>query len=446
VSDAPETCYTRLADGTNLAYQVSGDGPLDLVFRAGVAGIPLDLLGDDPGFIRARRRLGTFSRTLWFDPRGIGASEGDPGDLPSFGVFDVDLTAVLDAVGFQRPAIVAGEGFGAGAIHFSVTHPERVSALVLVNGYAHYVQDDDYQWGVPREDLDRVIALINQNWGTDAGTQLLAPSRVADERFRAWFARSTRFGGGPDRMAEVIRASFAIDVRAFLPSVSVPTLVLHREGNRYIQLGTGRYLAEHIPHAKFVVLPGEDHLFFVGDTDALVDEIEEFLTRARSGGEGDVRTMTVLFTDIVASTEHHVRVGPREWSRLTDHHDAMIRAALAYHRGREVKMTGDGFLAKFDATVRALRCAADILAGARDIGLDLRAGVHTGEIEVRGDDIAGLAVTIAKRVCDLAGRGQVLFTRTVADHLVGSGTKFVDRGEHELKGVPGTWRLFCLDG
>jgi class 3 adenylate cyclase len=315
---------------------------------------------------------------------------------------------------------------------------------VLVNSFAHYVQADDYPWGVPPEDLDRIEALLRQNWGTAIGTERLAPSRASDQRFRTWFARSTRFLGGPDQMADAIRGGFEIDVRAPLPSVSVPTLVLHREGNRYIHVGAGRYLAAHIPGAKFVVLPGDDHLFFVGDTDALVDEIEEFLSGARSGTEPDVLTMTVLFTDIVASTEHQTRVGPREWSRLTDQHDAMVRAALNRHRGHEVKTTGDGFLATFDGTGRALRCAADILAGAKDIGLDLRLGVHTGEVEVRGDDIAGLAVIIAKRVCDLAGPGQTLVTDTVRSQMVGAGIEFNDQGEHELKGVPGPWRLFAV--
>jgi class 3 adenylate cyclase len=206
-------------------------------------------------------------------------------------------------------------------------------------------------------------------------------------------------------------------------------------------MGAGRYLAEHIPNAKFLLLPGDDHIFFVGDTDALVDEIEDFLTGTRSGAEGDVLTMTVLFTDIVASTEHQARIGAREWSRLTDHHDAVVRSALARHRGHEVKTIGDGFLATFDATGRALRCATDILAGAKDIGLDLRVGVHTGEVEVRGDDIAGLAVTIAKRVCDLAGPGQVLVTEMVRGMMVGTRVDFEEHGEHELKGVPGTWRL-----
>jgi class 3 adenylate cyclase len=442
MTDAPETRYTRSADGTNLAYQVRGVGPLDLVFLP--SGIPIDLLSEDPGFARLRKRLDTFSRTVWFDRRGWGASEGDTRAANIGEIFDADLIALLDAVDFVRPVLV-GEGASGGvATHFSAMHPERVSALVLVNSYAHYVRDDDYPWGVPPEMLDRLVAATKENWGTPAVLEVAAPSRVADERFRTWFARSTRFTSGPDLMACMIRASYETDVRGLLPSISCPTLVLHRQGNRFVQPGAGRYLAEHIPNAKFVVLPGDDHLFFVGDTDAVVDEIEEFLTGARSGAEGDVRTMTVLFTDIVASTERQARVGPREWSRLTDHHDAVVRTALSRHRGHEVKTTGDGFLATFDATGRALRCAADILAGARNIGLELRAGVHTGEVEVRGDDIAGMAVTIAKRVCDLAGAGEVLVTETVRHHMVDGGIDFTDRGEQELKGVSGKWRLYAV--
>jgi class 3 adenylate cyclase len=443
VADVPETRYVRSADGTNLAYQVSGDGPVQLMFLPGRA-IPIDLLSDDPGFVRVRRRLGTFSRTLWFDPRGMGASEGDFRDSNTGEIFDADLTALLDAVGFERPALVAEDGTGLTAMRFLVAHPERVSALVLVNSYAHYVREDDYPWGFPPKSLDRFVAASKERWGTAALVEILAPSRIDDERFRVWFARSVRFGGGPDQIAEMTRAMFQLDFRALLPAISVPTLVLHREGNRYIRLGAGRYLAEHIPNAKFVVLPGDDHLFFVGDTDALVDEIEDFLTGARSGAEGDVATATILFTDIVSSTQQQTVVGPREWSRLADRHDALIRAALNRHRGREVKSTGDGYLATFEATGRALRCAAEIAAGARDIGLELRAGVHVGEIEQRGDDIAGLAVNIAKRVCDLAGPGELLVSESVRLAMVGSGVEFDERGEHELKGVPGVWRLFAV--
>jgi class 3 adenylate cyclase len=443
VTGTPETQYTRSADGTNLAYQVSGDGPVDLVFLH--TALPVDLLSEDPGFVRLRRRLGTFSRAVWLDPRGVGASEGDARDSNAEEIFDADLTALLDAARFERPALVAEDATGGRAIHFLATHPERVSALVLVNSDAHYVRKDDYPWGLPPEILDEFLTAVREGWGTGGAVEVLAPSWVGDDHFRAWYARSMRFTGGPDRIPDTARASLEADVRASLRSISVPTLVLHREGNRYIRLGAGRYLADHIPNAKFVALPGDDHLFFVGDTDSLVDEIEEFLTGARSGAEGDVVTMTVLFTDIVASTEHQARVGPREWSRLTDRHDAMVRTALSRHRGHEVKRTGDGFLATFDATGRALRCAADVLAGAKDIGLDLRAGVHTGEVEVRGDDIAGLAVTIAKRVCDLAGPDQVLVSETVRINMLGAGINFNDRGDHELKGVPGTLRLFAVD-
>ena len=441
VSRSPEIQYTRSADGTNLAYQVSGAGPLEMVL---LGGGPIDLLVEEPGLVRLLKRMTRFSRILWFDERGRGASEGDPRDAIVEEVFASDLAAVLDAVGFERPVLVMGGEGGGLAIHFTVNHPERVSALVLVNSCAYYVCEDDYPWGASPETLDHLEASLKANWGRSAPVDFLAPSRIADERFKAWFTRAQRVDVGPDQVAAIVRAAFERDVREILPSVSCPTLVLHREGDRYINLGAGRYLAEHIPNAKFVVLPGDDHIPFVGDIDALADEIEEFLTGARSGSEGEVVLASVLFTDIVASTEYQARVGPRGWSRLADHHDAMVRAALARFRGREVKTTGDGFLVTFETTGRALRCAAEVVAGAKDIGLDLRAGVHTGEVEVRGDDLGGLAVTIAKRVCDLAAPGEVLVTRTVTDHVVGSGIEFADRGEYELKGVPGAWRLFAV--
>jgi class 3 adenylate cyclase len=436
---SPETQYTRSPDGTNLAYQVSGNGPLELVFVP--APIPIDLLSDDPAFIRLRRRLEAFSRTVWFDVRGMGASEGDSRAALVGDISDADLTAVLDAVGFERPAL-AGSDPGTGQIHFAASHPERVSALVLIHSYAHYVREDDYPWGVPPEILNGFVATVRDGWGTSAAVDYVAPSRRADQQFRAWYARAGRFGGSPNQFADIVRASFEADVRSLLPSISCPTLILHRERNRYIRLGAGRYLAERIPNAHLVVLPGEDHLFFAGDIDAVADEIEEFLTGARSGAEADILGMTVLFTDIVGSTEHQARVGSRTWSQLTDHHDAVTRSALARHKGHEVKTTGDGFLATFEASRSAIRCADEIVAGARDISLELRAGIHTGEVEVRGDDIAGLAVTIAKRTCDLARSGEVLVTRTVTDHVVGSGIEFENRGEYELKGVPGRWTLF----
>jgi class 3 adenylate cyclase/pimeloyl-ACP methyl ester carboxylesterase len=410
-------------------------------------GVP-DIYWDEPGYRRTLTRLASFSRLIMPDVRGVGASEGVRSDLSILGdeVSEADLMAVMDAAGAER-AVLIGYSFGGHlAIHFAAAHPERVDALILIDTYAHYVREDDYPWGFPHERLDAFTAFIEGSWGTGAEFEIVAPSRATDERLLALYERGRRSVFGPSRNAESLRRTLEWDSRGLLSSISCRTLILHREGDRFIHLGAGRYLAEHIPGAKFVVLPGEDHLFFVGDTDALVDEIEEFVVGTRSGAEGDTVTATVVFTDIVASTEHQARVGPREWSRLTDHHEALVRDLLVRHRGREVKMTGDGFLVTFDSTGRGLRCAAEIVKSAQGIGLELRAGVHTGEVELRGSDIAGLAVTIASRVCDLAGPGEVLVTRTVTDQIVGSGMEFDDRGERELKGVPGTWMLYAVEG
>ena len=441
-ASSPETRYTRSADGENLAYQVSGDGPLDLLFLHAV--YPIELLAEDSGFLRLRRRLDGFSRNVWFDTRGNGASEGDFRDGQRREVSDADILAVLGAVGFERAALVA-EGMSGSAIRFSLDHPERVSSLVLINSAAYFVREDDYPYGVPRGLIESFVASHRDSWGDPAvAIEILAPSRIADERFKSWYARTARFTAGPNLIADMVRVALEDDLRPLLSSISVPTIVLHRQGDRYVEVGHGQYLAEHIDHARFVALPGDDHLFFVGDTDGLADEIEEFLTGIRSGAEGDAVMAAVLFTDIVASTEFQARVGPREWSRLSDYHDAMVRAVLARHSGHEIKTLGDGFLVTFDATGRALRCAAEILAGAKDLGLELRAGVHTGEIEMRGDDIAGLGVAIAKRVCDTAGPGQVLVSEAVRSNMVGTDLAFDDQGDHELKGVPGTWRLYSL--
>jgi class 3 adenylate cyclase len=443
VSDVPETRFTHSADGTRLAYQVSGEGPLSLVFLRDEA-MSLDLMWDDPVFLRLSKRLGAFSRTIWDEPRGAGASEGDWRSGGAGNRRDADLLAVVDAAVGSEPVALLGWGpAGARVIEFSVIHPLRVSALVLVNSYAHYVREDDYPWGLPRASLDRLVAARQEGRDTGAELEVLAPSRVGDDRFRTWWARAHRLGVGAELFAESARAGVERDVRPLLGLVSVPTLVLHREDDGWVRVGAGRFVAEHIPGARFVVLPGADHALFAGDVDAVADEVEEFLTGARSGAEGEVVLAAVLFTDIVGSTEQQTRMGPREWSRLVDQHEAMTRAALRRHRGREVKTTGDGFLATFDATGRALRCAAEILSAAKGIDLGLRAGVHTGEVEVRGDDIAGLAVTIAKRICDLAGPNQVFVSETVRINTVGSGVEFQDRGDHELKGVPGTWRLYA---
>jgi class 3 adenylate cyclase len=442
MNERPVTSYVQAPDGVKIAYQVTGDGPMDLVFRSAL-GIPIDLFWEEPSFLHFAKRLRGFSRTVWCEDRGLGALGGERVRGEDF--YDADFTAVLDAIGCDRVVLVETSLGGPVAIRYAATYPERVAALVLINTYACYVRADDYPWGLPPDTFDLFSASWRDLWGTGVLLELGAPSKTGDEAFRGWWARCERLGVGSDQAAVAARARLLCDVRPLLPTLAVPTLVVHREGDRVIRAGAGRYLAEHIPGAKYVELPGDDHLFFLGDTDALADEVEVFLTGSHQAPEGDVTMAAILFTDIVASTEQSSRMGHRRWSTLTDEHDAMVRATLQHHRGREVKTIGDGFLATFDATTRAVRAAAEIVNGAQRMGLEVRAGVHTGEVEVRPDDVVGLAVTIAKRVCDLAGRGQVLVSEGVRVHLVGSGIALSEEGTHVLKGVPDEWRLFTVD-
>ena len=446
MDERPVTRYAKAADGVNLTYQVTGDGSSDVVFLPGLS-TSIDLLWEEPSFVRFAKRLRSFARTIWCERRGTGASEGEYLDGVVDEILVGDLTAVLDAAGCQQVVLVgASHSGGPSAIRYAVTHPERVSALILINTFAHYVRQDDYPCGLPLDSLERFCAATREAWGTGESLELTAPSKAGDEAFRDWLARAERLSLGPEQMARTIRASVLRDVRALLPSLAVPALVLHRAGNRYIQVGAGRYLAARIPGAKYVELSGDDHLFFVGEIDALLDEIEEFVTGSRQTPEGDVVTATILFTDIVGSTEQSARLGHRKWTALTDAHDTMVRAVLARYRGREVKTIGDGFLATFDATTRAVRAATEIVNQANGIGIEVRAGVHIGEVEVRPDDIVGLTVSIAKRICDLAGPAEVFVSEAVKLHLVGSGIALSDRGVHVLKGVPGEWRLCAVGG
>jgi class 3 adenylate cyclase len=443
VDERPVTRYAKAADGVSIAYQVKGDGAIDLVLSSG-SGVAIDLLWEEPGFVRFDKHLRAFSRTLWYDPKGVGVSGGTL-DAYVEETTGAALTAVLDDAGCERVVLVGASHAGPPAIRYAATHVERVSALVLVNTYAHYVRDDNYPWGYSPEALERFTARRRENWGTGATVEDVAPSKTDDQEFRAWYARSQRFIVPPEQLAQMQRAGFMRDVRPLLPSLKVPTLVLHREGNRSIEVGAGRYLAQNIPGAKYVEVPGEDHLFFVGDTDVISDQIEEFLTGTHKAPEGDLVTATILFTDIVSSTEQSARMGHRKWTALTDQHDAMVRATLKRYRGREVKTIGDGFLATFDATTRAALAAMEIVAGAKRMGIEVRTGVHTGEVEVRPDDVIGLAVTTSKRICDLAGPAEVLVSEVVKLHLVGSNIATTEHGTHVLKGVPDEWRLFALN-
>jgi class 3 adenylate cyclase len=444
VNDRPETMYASAADGVSIAYQVTGQGSLELLFFQPPA-IPLDLLWDDPGFVRFARRLRGFSQIVWVEARGGGSSGGlIPGFDSDEAVHFSDITTVLDEAACERAVLVASGDGGPFAISYATIHPERVRALVLIDTYAHYVQEDGYPWGLSRDTLDQHVAAVREVWGTGATVEVMAPSKANDEVFRSWLARCQRFGLPRDAMT-AWRDNVQRDVRHLLPTLSVPTLVVHRGGDRYVRIGAGRYLAEHIPDAKFIELPGEDHYFFVGDTDALLDEIEEFLTGSHQGLEGDVVMAAVLFTDIVGSTEQSAGMGHRKWGALTDQHDAMVRAVLARHRGREIRSLGDGFLATFEGTTRAVRAATEIVAAANGMGIQVRAGVHTGEVEFRNDDVAGLTINIARRICDLAGAGEVFVSEGVRGQLVGSGIATAEQGTHVLKGVPDEWRLFVVE-
>ena len=433
------TSFAETPDGVRLSYKVIGSGPIDLVWISGL-GYPVDLFADEPGFARLAKRLSAFGRTIWYESRGIGASGGNLLDVPETQVDD--LTVVLEAARCDRPVVIGWGHSGTPAVRYAATHPERSAALVLVDAYAHYVQETDYSIGPTRAELDERLALAGELWGSALTLDLLAPSRSDDDQLRQRIARYERLGVPTDIIVESTRAVCEQDVRALLPSISCPTLVVHHDEGQFVTVDAGRYLAAHIPGVQYVEVSGADQLFFVGDIDALVDPIEEFLTGSHQRGEGDVITATIVFTDIVSSTAQAARYGHRTWTRISDEHDAMVRATLARHRGREVKTIGDGFLAVFDASTRALRAATAIVAAAGAMGIEVRAGVHVGEVEIRADDVIGLPVSVAKRICDLAGPGEVFTSRAITDLAAATDIAFVDRGDYDLKGVPGAWRLF----
>jgi class 3 adenylate cyclase len=441
----PETRYARGKDG-NVAYQVVGDGPRDLVFiMHWVSNI--DAMWDEPSLARFLRRLATFSRLLCFDKRGTGVSDTIPlAALPTFEQWSDDVRTVMQAAGSKRAALLGhGDAGGQMAMLFAATYPEQASALILVNSCARRLRDVDYPWGLPAERVALALEAAETQWGTGGHLDVVAPSAAQDESFRRWFARYQRLTMGPRAARAIFTAEFESDLRSVLPAIRVPTLVLHRAGDRYIRVGLGRYLAAHIPGAKFVELAGEDHLFYVGDTEAILSEIEEFLTGARSVPEIDRVLATVLFTDIVGSTERVATLGDHAWRTLLDAHHEILRRELERYRGREIEFMGDGLLATFDGPARAIRCACAITDAVRRLGLEIRAGLHTGEIELTGSGVRGIAVHIGARVAAEAGPGEVLVSSTVKDLVAGSGIRFADRGLRVLKGVPDEWRLFAAE-
>jgi class 3 adenylate cyclase/pimeloyl-ACP methyl ester carboxylesterase len=442
MAERPETHYALTAEGHSIAYQVCGQGPMDLVYVPNWAS-PIDLAWDQPLLARFLSRLASFSRLILFDKRGSGSSDHVPVDaLATIENWTDDIVTVMNAVSSERAALVASLVGSPIAMLFAATRPERTSALVVINGTARILADQDYP-GIPPESVDGLVATFRISWGSERVAELLAPSTVGDAAFCRWLARFCRIGNPPTMATEVFRAQLLTDVRAALPLIQAPTLVLQRADTETVASPSqGRFLAEHIGPARFVEFPGQDPLPYIGNADALLDEIEAFLTGTAPHTTTDRVLATVLFTDIVSSTEEVVALGDRKWRDRLDQHDILVRAQLDLYHGREISTAGDSFFAVFDGTTRALQCALAIVDAARTLGIDVRAGVHTGECEIRGDDFAGIAVHVGARIASLAGPGEVLTSRTVRDLVAGSGVTFHDRGEHTLKGVPEPWHLY----
>jgi pimeloyl-ACP methyl ester carboxylesterase len=436
---------THYADsgGVSIAYQVHGDGPVDLVLVPGFVS-HVELLAEDPTTARFFRRLTAFSRLLVFDKRGQGLSDR-PGRPPTLEESMDDLRAVIDAAGFERPAVLGISEGGPMSALCAATYPGEISALILFGTFARMVETDGFPYGISDEQLDKWGSLVRRDWGGPVALDVWAPSRVGDREFERWWARLLRQGTSPAGAIALMDLYREMDVRSILPAIDVPTLVLHREGDRMIPVDQGRYLAECIPGARLVELPGNDHLPFAGDLDAILGETEEFLVGGREATESERALATILFTDIVGSTRKAAELGDRGWRQLLERHDAAVRHQLSLYRGREVKTMGDGFLATFDGPARAIRCASAVRDEVAGLGIEVRAGIHTGEVELIGDDVGGMAVNIGARIGALADAGEVLVSSTVRELVVGSGLEFEERGVERLKGAPGEWRLFAID-
>jgi len=436
----PDTRYAK-SGGVNIAYQVVGDAKIDLVFVPGWVS-HIEYAWEEPSFAPFLERLASFSRLILLDRRGTGLS--DPVDRPpTLEERMDDMCAVMDAAGSKRAFLVGISESGPMCALLAATYPERTAGLILCNTFARNVYADDHPWAMTIEQWNYGVDVLETQWGKGITAALLAPSRAADREFRRSWGRFERRATSPGAMRKIMSLVMDTDVRHVLPSIHVPTLVVHRIGDQATRIEGGRYLAQQIPGAKLVEVAGIDHFPWVGDVDAILDEIEQFVTGTRRGAEPDRILATVLFTDMVGSTERAAALGDRRWRSLLESHRTLVRSELARFRGREIDTVGDGFLATFDGPARGVRCAHAITTGVRQLGIDVRAGLHTGECELMGDNIGGIAVHIGARVAAAAGPGEVLVSSTVKDLVAGSGLRFVDRGAHVLKGVPGEWRLFA---
>lgn len=437
----PEVRYVRSGD-LFIAYQVLGKGSLDLVYVAEFWH-SIEAQWEEPSYTAFLRGLASFGRLICFDQRGTGISDPVAIDqLPTLEVWMDDVRAVMDAVGSRRAVLVTSGGGSAMGMVFAATYPEKVHALVIIGGAARYSATTDYPYGTSPEFEDRIRRETEDGWGRGVLIDVIAPSRMGDPAFQAWWARYQRLGSSPGTQLAQRKMLMDLDVRHVLPSIRVPTLLIHRTGNRLVHVEHGRYLAAHIPGARLVEIPGSDYFLWLGATDAVLGEIRAFLGASPDTEDHDRMLTTVLFVDIAGSTEKLAELGDRAWRTLLSAFLAAVRFELTRFRGREIDTAGDGFFASFDGPARAIRCATAIVDATRALGIEVRAGLHTGEVESIGEKVSGLAVHIGARVAGVAAPSEVLVSSTVRDLVAGSGIAFEDRGEHTLKGVPEDWRLF----
>ena len=440
---APRTQYARSGD-LSIAYQVVGDGPIDLLFVPGWIS-QVEHSWEEPALARFFERLSTFSRLILFDRRGTGLSDTLTGPPTREDELE-DAIAVLDAAGSERTAILAWAAGGATGALLTARHPERVGALVMYAAIVSTTAAPDYDWTHTREQRDGFIDELVGSWGEGNRIAAFAPSMDGDQRFRGWLSRMERLAASPGTIRAIFEAASNVDVREVLPTIRVPTLVLHRDRDQAIDVRHSRYVAEKVPGARYVELRGIDSLPWVGDSSSLVDEIEEFLTGGRSRSEPERALLTVMFTDIVGATGHAARLGDSRWRDLLAAHDACVREQLSRFDGREVKTIGDSVLAVFDGVPsRGLRCAKAVVDAVHELGIEVRIGMHTGECELIGDDVGGMAVHIAARISSMAKADEVLVSGTVYGTVVGAGFDFEGRGMHTLKGVRGDWPIFALN-
>jgi class 3 adenylate cyclase len=436
----PQTQYIRSGD-VHIAYQVVGEGPIDIVYVPGWLS-HVELAWELPDLLHGFKRLASFSRLILFDKRGTGMSDPVPNDqLPTLEQRMDDVRAVMDAVGSERAAVFGASEGGNMSILFAATYPHRTIALCTFGCFSKRIWSPDYRWAPTPEARQETYEAIERDWAN--GFNTTAPS--LDRKQFAQLVTYYRRSASPGAAVALLKMNTQIDVRDVLPTIRVPTLVMHRKDDLDVKVEEGRYLAEHIPGARFLELPGGDHAWWTQDCNVVVDAIQELLTGTKPAPESDRVLATVLFTDIVGSTEHAARLGDRAWHDLLDSHHTLVRKEFSRFRGREIKTVGDAFIATFDGPARAVRCGCNISRAVSQIGIEIRVGVHTGEIELRGQDIGGLGVHIAARVVAAAKPGEVLVSSTVKDLSAGSGINFVDRGKQILKGVPDQWRLFAAN-